>query len=77
MAKDAPAKFVVGGEPHTVYKNKQGHVIVDHLGYDGPHDKFDLTKLAGAHTVHEGVLSTKQWHATHRTSKHPKNKGQK
>lgn len=68
--KEAPATISAGGAPHRIYK-KDGKVIADHLGKTtGKNDKIDLTKVAGAKTVKEGVKATKGWH-----SKHPHKKG--
>jgi hypothetical protein len=68
--KETPATVSAGGAPHRIYK-KDGEVIADHLGKTkGKNDKINLTKVAGAKTVKEGVKTTKSWH-----SKHPHKKG--
>jgi hypothetical protein len=54
--------FKAAGEKHTVKKNKNGDVIVDHAGNKGKYDKINLTKKAGAKTVKQGVAATKKWH---------------
>jgi len=60
--KETPATLAAGGAPHRIYK-KDGKVIVDHLGKTkGKYDKLNLTDLAGAKTVKEGVKATKDWH---------------
>lgn len=60
--KEAPATLKAGGAPHKVYK-EDGKVVVDHLGKKGgKNDKINLTKVAGAKTVKEGVKATKSWH---------------
>lgn len=65
-----PATISAGGKPHVIYeKNKK--IIADHLGKtSGKNDKINLTEVAGAKTVKEGVAATKGWH-----SKHPHKKG--
>lgn len=61
--KEKPATIKAGNAPHVIYKEK-GKVIVDHLGKTkGKYDKLNLTDLAGAKTVKEGVKATKDWHA--------------
>lgn len=67
MAKDknAPATISAGGKGHRIYK-KNGNIIVDHVGKNnGKMDKLNLTKMAGAKTVKQGVKATKSWHKTH------------
>jgi hypothetical protein len=49
-------------EVHTIKKNKQGEVIVDHAKRGGAYDKINLTKKAGAKTIAQGVKATKDWH---------------
>ena len=65
--------FTAGGEKHRVYekesptgngKGVQGHIMVTHPTTDkGKWDTIDLTKIAGAKTVAQGVAATKKWHA--------------
>jgi hypothetical protein len=63
--KEAPATIKAGGAPHRIYK-KNEEIIADHLGITrGKNDKINLTKVAGAKTVKEGVKATKGWHAKH------------
>ena len=63
--KEKPATFSAGGDPHVIYKEGM-KIIVDHLGKTkGKRDKINLTKVAGAKTVKEGVKATKGWHAKH------------
>jgi hypothetical protein len=71
--KEKPATLSAGGAPHVVYK-KGNKVVADHLGKTSKDswDKIDLTKVAGAKTVQEGVKATKAWH-----KKHPHKKGKK
>jgi hypothetical protein len=67
-----PITFSAGGEKHKVYekesptgngKGVEGHIMVTHPTMDkGKWDTIDLTKIAGAHTVTQGVNATKQWH---------------
>ena len=49
-------------EMHTIKKNKQGDVIVDHAKRGGAYDKINLTKKAGVKTIKQGVKATKDWH---------------
>ena len=61
--KQSPATISAGGEPHVIYE-KGMKIIVDHLGKTkGKTDKINLTKVAGAKTVKEGVAATKNWHS--------------
>lgn len=64
--KDSPATISAGGAPHVIYK-KGEKVVADHLGKSSKDkmDKIDLTKVAGAKTVKEGVKATKDWHKKH------------
>jgi hypothetical protein len=42
---------------------KKGDIIVDHTSKKtGKYDKMNLTKVAKAKTVKEGVASTRKWH---------------
>ena len=64
--------FSAGGEKHKVYKKEsptgngkgvKGHIMVTHPTMDkGKWDTIDLTKIAGAKTVAQGVAATKKWH---------------
>ena len=57
------AKIKVSGKVHEVKKNKKGDIIVDHTSKKtGKYDKMNLTKVAKAKTVKEGVASTRKWH---------------
>jgi hypothetical protein len=58
MAKTIKA----AGKKHTIKKNKNGEVIVDHAGKKGKYDKINLTKKAGSKTIKQGVQATKEWH---------------
>jgi len=70
MAKKV--KISAGGEKHVVYKKesatgvgegKKGHIMVTHPTKDkGKWDTIDLTKIAKAKTVAQGVAATKKWH---------------
>jgi hypothetical protein len=61
--KQSPATISAGGEPHVIYA-KGKKIIVDHLGKTkGKNDKINLTQVAGAKTVKEGVAATKGWHS--------------
>ena len=58
--------FKADGKKHTVKKNKNGDIIVDHAGKSqGKWDKINLTKKAGAKTVAQGVAATKRYHRKH------------
>ncbi len=58
--------FKADGKKHTVKKNKNGEVIVDHAGKSqGKWDKINLTKKAGAKTIAQGVSATKKYHRKH------------
>jgi hypothetical protein len=50
------------GEKHTIKKDKNGNIIVDHAGNTGKYDKINLTKKAGAKTIKQGVKATREWH---------------
>jgi hypothetical protein len=58
------------GVGHVVTKKKsdkgigkKGDIIVDHTAAKkGKYDKMNLTKVAKAKTVKEGVASTRKWH---------------
>ena len=63
--KQSPATISAGGDPHVIYA-KDNKIIVDHLGKTkGKNDKINLTQMAGAKTVKEGVAATKNWHSKH------------
>jgi hypothetical protein len=49
-------------EVHTIKKNNQGDIIVDHAKRGGAYDKINLTKKAGSKTIAQGVKATKDWH---------------
>lgn len=57
-------KFKAAGKEHTVKKNKNGDVIVDHAGNIGKWDKINLTKKAGSKTIAQGVKAVKKYHRT-------------
>jgi len=71
MAKKV--KVIAGGEKHVVYKKttrqgkgKPGDIMVNHPTKDkGKWDTIDLTKIAKAKTVQQGVAATKKWHKEH------------
>lgn len=49
---------------------KKGDIIVDHTSKQGgKYDKMNLTKVAGAKTVKEGIKSTKDWHSKNPSKK--------
>lgn len=58
------------GVGHVVTKKKsdkgigkKGDIIVDHTSKKtGKYDKMNLTKVAKAKTVKDGVASTRKWH---------------
>jgi hypothetical protein len=52
------------GEKHTVKKNKNGDIIVDHAGNKGKFDKINLTKKSGAKNIQQGVKAVKKYHRT-------------
>ena len=42
---------------------KKGDIIVDHTATKkGKYDKMNLTQVAGAKTVKQGVAATRKWH---------------
>jgi hypothetical protein len=61
-----------GGEKHLIYKKQsptgngkgvKGDIMVTHPTMDkGKWDTIDLTKIAGANTVEQGIAATKKWH---------------
>jgi hypothetical protein len=63
-----------GGQTHKVFKKKvdrgignKGDIVVDHTAGPsaGKWDKINLTNMAKAKTVKEGVASVKKWHREH------------
>lgn len=72
FADGGSVTFTTQGEKHKVYKKKsptgmgkgkEGHIMVNHPTKDkGKWDTIDLTQIAGAKTVAEGVAATKKWH---------------
>lgn len=70
-SKKASSKTIkADGEPHRVYKRKDGDIVVDHLNKKGgKYDKIDLTKKSGAKTVKQGVKAVKDWHSKNNTKK--------
>lgn len=58
------------GVGHVVTKKKsdkgigkKGDIIVDHTSKKtGKYDKMNLTKVAKAKTIKDGVASTRKWH---------------
>ena len=64
-----------GGEKHIVYKKtsptgmgkgEKGDIMVTHPTTDkGKWDTIDLTKMAKAKTIQQGVASVKKWHKEH------------
>lgn len=72
MANKAIVK--AGGQTHKVFKKKvdkgigdKGDIVVDHTAGPsaGKWDKINLTNMAKAKTVAEGVASVKKWHREH------------
>ena len=60
-----------GGQTHKVFKKKvdkgigdKGDIVVDHIAGRpaGKWDKINLTNMARAKTVKQGVASVKKWH---------------
>lgn len=60
-----------GGQTHKVFKKKvdkgignKGDIVVDHTAGPsaGKWDKINLTNMAKAKTVKQGVASVKKWH---------------
>lgn len=53
----------IQGVKHTVKKNKNGDIIVEHTNIsNGKYDKINLTKKANVKTVSEGLKATREWH---------------
>lgn len=66
------AKITAGGKAHTVTKKKvdkgagkKGDIIVEQNSKSGKKERMNLTKLAGAKTVAQGVKATKKFHREH------------
>jgi len=66
------AKVTAGGLKHKVTKKKEdrgigkkGDVIVTQTSKSGKTESMNLTKLAGAKTVKQGVKATKEYHKKH------------
>lgn len=66
------AKVTAGGLKHTVTKKKEdrgagkkGDIIVEQNSKSGKKERMNLTKLAGAKTVSQGVKATKKYHKEH------------
>jgi hypothetical protein len=65
-------KVTAGGLKHTVTKKqvdrgagKKGDIIVEQNSKSGKKERMNLTKLAGAKTVKQGVSATKKYHKEH------------
>lgn len=66
------ARVTAGGLKHTVTKKKEdrgvgkkGDIIVEQTSESGKKERMNLTKLAGAKTVKQGVAATKKYHKEH------------
>lgn len=66
------ARITAGGKAHTVTKKKvdkgagkKGDIIVEQNSKSGKKERMNLTKLAGAKTVSQGVKATKKFHREH------------
>jgi hypothetical protein len=66
------AKVTAGGLKHKVTKKqedrgagKKGDIIVEQNSRSGKKERMNLTKLAGAKTVAQGVAATKKYHKEH------------
>jgi hypothetical protein len=66
------AKVTAGGLKHQVTKKKvdrgagnKGDIIVEQNSRSGKKERMNLTKLAGAKTVEQGVAATKKYHKEH------------
>lgn len=61
--------FTSGDVTHEIYNKPVGndnHVIVTHPTIDnGEWDTIDLTKIAGAKTINDGIIATEEWHKKH------------
>jgi hypothetical protein len=65
-------KVTAGGLKHEVTKKKvdkgagnKGDIIVEQNSKSGKKERMNLTKLAGAKTVKQGVSETKKYHKEH------------
>lgn len=61
-----------GGRAHKVTQKKvdkgagkKGDIIVEQNSKSGKKERMNLTKLAGAKTVKQGVAATKKYHKEH------------
>jgi hypothetical protein len=66
------AKVTAGGLKHKVTRKKEdrgagdkGDIIVQQSSKSGEQERMNLTKLAGAKTVAQGVKATKKYHKEH------------
>jgi len=66
------AKVTAGGLKHKVTKKKEdrgagnkGDIVVEQNSKSGKKERMNLTKLAGAKTVAQGVKATKKYHKEH------------
>jgi len=66
------AKVTAGGLRHKVTKKQEnrgagdkGDIIVEQNSKSGKKERMNLTKLAGAKTVAQGVQATKEYHKKH------------
>jgi hypothetical protein len=66
------ARVTAGGLKHKVTKKKEdrgagdkGDIIVEQTSKSGKKERMNLTKLAGAKTVKQGVKATKEYHKKH------------
>ncbi len=65
----------IQGVKHSVKKNKNGDVVVEHTNiHNGRYDKINLTNKAKAKTIKEGVKATKKWHSKNPYHKKDENK---
>jgi hypothetical protein len=62
--KPASKTIKADGEPHRVYKERDGDIVVDHVKKKGgKYDKINLTEKAKAKTLDQGVKAVKDWHS--------------
>jgi hypothetical protein len=66
------AKVTAGGLRHKITKKKEdrgagskGDIIVEQSSKSGKKERMNLTKLAGAKTVKQGVKATRKYHKEH------------
>lgn len=66
------ANIKAGGKAHKVTQKKvdrgagsKGDIIVEQNSSSGKKERMNLTKLAGAKTVKQGVAATKKYHREH------------